>query len=203
MLDFRAVGEDLEGYRRRLSRRPKFDAALLDRVRDMYAERQTSIRETQQLQEQRNAHEKRMQQIMRTATAEEKTAAREEGRNLGERVKELEQKTKQIEEQLEALMLDIPNVPHDSVPDGEDETHNKVVRVWGEKPSFDFEPLDHVAIGVEKLALLDFERASKIAGSRFVVQYDEAARMERALTSFMLDLHTREHGYREVRCRTC
>jgi seryl-tRNA synthetase len=198
MLDFRQVGADLEGYRARLSRRPSFDPRVLDEVARVYAARTQAIRDAQALQEQRNALSKAMAQVMAKGTPEEKAEARDKGRQLGEQVKALEEQASALEAQLEALMLDIPNVPHASVPDGQDEHGNVVVRTWGDKPTFDFPPRDHVALGVDRLKLLDFERASKIAGARFVVQYDEAARLERALVSFMLDLHVREHGYREV-----
>ncbi len=198
MLDFRQVGADLAAYRTKLTRRPSFDASLLDRVATLFAERTAAIHETQAVQEQRNAHTKGMGAVMKSGTPADKDAAREKGKQLGDQVKALEQKTKDVEDQLERLMLEIPNVPHDSVPDGTDEHGNVVVRTHGEKPKFDFAPRDHVAIGEGILGLLDFERAAKIAGTRFVVEYDEAARLERALTNFMLDTHTREHGYREV-----
>ncbi|MCC7383739.1 MAG: serine--tRNA ligase [Deltaproteobacteria bacterium] len=197
MLDFRQVGADLEGHRRRLTRRPGFDPALLDRVGSLFAERTRVIQETQRLQEQRNVLNKRMQDVMKSGTPEEKQAARDEGRAISERTKELEAKTKEVEDALEALMLDIPNAPHDSVPSGKSADDNQVVRVWGQKPEYGFKPRDHVAIG-EGLGMLDFARAAKISASRFVVEYDALARLERALTSFMLDTHTSEHGYREV-----
>ena len=139
-----------------------------------------------------------MGRIFKSGTDEEKAKAREEQRALSDRIKALDQSVSDAEEELSATMLDIPNVPHESVPVGEDENANAVVRHHGEKPAFDFEPKDHVAIGLDVLGLFDFERAAKIAGSRFVVQYDGLARLERALASFMLDVHTREHGYREV-----
>jgi len=98
---------------------------------------------------------------------------------------------------IERLQLDIPNLLHESVPTGHDEAANVEVRRWGEPPKFDFEPLDHVAIG-EGLGQLDFEAAGRISGARFVVMSDAIARLHRALAQFMLDVHTREHGYREV-----
>ena len=198
MLDFRHVGADLEGFRARLSRRPTFDARILDEVAKLFGERTAAIHKTQALQEERNTHSKAMGAIMKSGSPAEKDLAREKGKKLSEDVKTLEVDTKDLEDRLEKMMLDIPNVPHASVPDGKDEHDNVVVRTFGEKPTFDFTPADHVAIGVDKLGVLDFERAAKIAGTRFVVEYDEAARLERALANFMLDTHVREHGYREV-----
>jgi seryl-tRNA synthetase len=89
-------------------------------------------------------------------------------------------------------------VPHESVPEGKGEADNQLVRTWGEKPNFDFEPKDHHAIGVDSLGQLDFETAAKLTGARFVVEYDDTARLERALANFMIDTHVQEHGYREI-----
>ena len=101
------------------------------------------------------------------------------------------------DQHLRELMQTLPNLPQDSVPVGKSEHDNVIEKVWGEKPSFDFPALPHWEIG-ERLGILDFERAAKIAGSRFVVHFGQGARLERALANFMLDLHTREHGYTEV-----
>jgi seryl-tRNA synthetase len=101
------------------------------------------------------------------------------------------------EAQIEEILLGIPNVPHESVPDGQSEDKNVVVRTWGEKPSFGFEPKPHWELG-EKLGILDFERAAKLSGARFSVLWGLGARLERALATFMLDLHTGEHGYTEI-----
>src|SRR5690606_5715994 len=93
--------------------------------------------------------------------------------------------------------LNLPNLPHDRVPPGTDATDNPIVRTWGEAPEYDFQPLDHITLA-EKLALFDTERAAKISGSGFICFTGAGARLERALINFCLDLHTREHGYREV-----
>ncbi len=102
-----------------------------------------------------------------------------------------------VQSELDNLLLGIPNLLHESVPDGSDETANKEIRRWGTPRTFDFKPLDHVALG-EKLGGLDFETAAKISGARFSVMKGGVARLHRALAQFMLDLHTREHGYTEV-----
>ncbi|MBI2374403.1 MAG: serine--tRNA ligase [Deltaproteobacteria bacterium] len=198
MLDFRQVGAQLEDYRARLSRRSGFDGAVLDRVRSLWEERSAAIQESQKAQEERNRLNDSMKSVMKSGTAEEKERARAEGKAVSERVKVLEAKTKEAEAALEALMLEIPNAPHATVPDGASAEQNIVVRTFGDKPTFDFTPRPHDELGVEKLGVLDFTRAGKLSGSRFVVEYGAAAQLERALTSFMLDTHVREHGYREV-----
>jgi seryl-tRNA synthetase len=118
-------------------------------------------------------------------------------RNLGKVIEGIEQELRFVEKEWEDMLLVIPNMPHESVPVGKSEADNKEVKVWGEKPSFDFEPLPHWDIG-EKLDILDFKRAAKITGSRFTLYKAHGALLERALINFMLDLHTREHGYTEV-----
>lgn len=113
------------------------------------------------------------------------------------RIKELEAGMGGIQEKLDQLMMVIPNVPHESVPVGRDETDNPVVRKWGEIKELDFEPLSHWDIG-ENLDILDFNRAAKLAGARFALYKGAGARLERALINFMLDIHTTEHGYTEI-----
>lgn len=120
-----------------------------------------------------------------------------EMRQVGQRIKELDQQIEEIERELRNTLLNIPNIPHESVPVGKDSSENVEVRRWGEPRRFDFEPLPHWEIG-EKLGILDFERAAKITGARFTVYRGAGALLERALINFMLDLHTREHGYTEI-----
>jgi len=116
---------------------------------------------------------------------------------FGEELKALEEELKKLEDELFYKLSLIPNIPHESVPLGKDETENVVVKRWGDLPEFDFEPKPHWDIG-EALKILDFERASKITGSRFVVYWNEGALLERALINFMLDLHVKKHGYKEI-----
>ncbi len=120
-----------------------------------------------------------------------------EVKNIKEKIKELEELLKEKEKDIEKILLEIPNITHESVPIGKDSSFNKVVRVWGDPKKFDFQPKPHWEIG-ESLGILDFERASKLAGSRFTVYYGRGARLERALINFMLDVHTKEKGYKEV-----
>ena len=120
-----------------------------------------------------------------------------EMREVGEKVKDLDNELRTVEEDLERLMLSIPNIPHESAPVGETEDDNVVARTWGEVKEFAFEPKPHWDLATD-LGILDFERAGKVTGSRFVFYKGAGARLERALISFMLDLHTDEHGYEEV-----
>ena len=118
-------------------------------------------------------------------------------RDLGKAIEGLEQVLRAVEKEWEDILLVIPNIPHETVPVGSSDTDNKEVKIWGEKPSFDFAPLAHWDIG-EKLDILDFKRAAKITGSRFTLYKAGGALLERAVINFMLDLHTQEHGYTEV-----
>jgi seryl-tRNA synthetase len=120
-----------------------------------------------------------------------------EMREIASRIKEFDKELAVCEAKIKQMLLEIPNIPHESVPIGLDERANKTVRVWGEPPKFAFKPRPHWEIGKE-LGILDFSRAAKIARTRFVLYWDLGARLERALINFMLDLHIREHGYKEV-----
>jgi len=122
------------------------------------------------------------------------TAETKESRD---KIQELEKTAAEYETQLRQLLAGIPNLPHDSVPVGKSAEDNVEVRRWGTPPKFDFAPKPHWELG-EQLGILDFERAAKLAGARFAVYWDLGAKLERALANFMLDLHTREHGYTEV-----
>ncbi|MDY6864091.1 MAG: serine--tRNA ligase [Thermodesulfobacteriota bacterium] len=113
------------------------------------------------------------------------------------RIKELEDKLRNKDSRIKNILLNIPNIPHSSVPEGKGPEDNQVVKTWREVPEFDFTPKPHWELG-KKLGILDFERGTKLAGARFTLYMDAGAKLERALINFMLDLHTKEHGYREV-----
>ncbi len=121
----------------------------------------------------------------------------DEMKKISDQIKSIEEEKKALEEKINSILLRIPNIPHESVPVGEDEDDNVEVRKWGEPGKFDFQPREHWEIGT-LLDIFDFERAAKLSGSRFVVYKNEGAALERALINFMLDLHTREHGYKEI-----
>ncbi|MCC6662141.1 MAG: serine--tRNA ligase, partial [Polyangiaceae bacterium] len=124
-------------------------------------------------------------------------ARRDELKELSGQIKTLEDELGKVEREVEERLLSVPNLPHATTPDGQSSDDNPVQRTWGEQPSYDFEPKPHWEIGAA-LGILDFERASKLSGARFSVLWGMGARLERALVAFMLDLHTREHGYTEV-----
>jgi seryl-tRNA synthetase len=130
-------------------------------------------------------------------SGQEATELIEKVRQIGQQIKILDEQLKETEEKIETILLNIPNLPHSSVPVGEDESSNIEIRRWGEPRQFEFEPLAHWDIGVN-LDILDFERAAKLSGARFTVYKGAGARLERAVINFFLDLHTGEHGYREI-----
>ena len=150
---------------------------------------------TQELQNERNTRSKSIGKAK--AAGEDIQPLLDEVTSLGDALKDAENDRKQVQEQLRDILMGLPNLPDDSVPDGEDEEDNREERTWGDIPSFDFEPKDHVDLG-EAVGGLDFAAAAKITGSRFTVMHGNMARLHRALTQFMLDQHTTEHGYRET-----
>src|SRR6266404_6270188 len=151
--------------------------------------------EVDRLRAERNANAKAVG--MAKGKGQDATALIAKGEALTEDLAKAEQAQTAVQEELEQWQLSLPNLVHDSVPDGADEKANVEVRRWGQPRTFDFKPLDHIAIG-EKLGGLDFEAAARMSGARFVVMKSQVARLHRALAQFMLDLHTREHGYTEV-----
>ncbi|MEP7048707.1 MAG: serine--tRNA ligase [Pseudomonadota bacterium] len=197
MLDARYVADHLDEVRAQLARRGSEFAQALDGVATLVVSRRELTRKTELLQGERNTASDAMAKLAKSGDKEGMAARRDELKALSERVKGLEQELAAADAQIEEILLGIPNVPHESVPDGQTEDKNVVVRTWGEKPQFGFEPKPHYELG-EKLGILDFERAAKLSGARFSVLWGLGARLERALATFMLDLHTGEHGYTEV-----
>ena len=196
MLDARHVADHLDEVRAALARRSPDAAAGLGGLSELSATRRALIVRVEGLQARRNAANQEMARLAKTDRAAFE-ARREELKTIGGDVAKLEAELGRVEGEMEKLLLSVPNVPHASTPSGTSSEDNPVVRVWGEKPTFDFEPKAHWDLG-ERLGILDFERAAKMSGSRFSVLYRHGARLERALVTFMLDLHTREHGYTEV-----
>ena len=193
MLSRDYLRESTDAYRQALkNRRATVD---LDRFIEVDAERRRVIVEVEQLKNQKNVAS---QEIARLKKDKQDASSQIDAmKQLGDRIKELDQRLAEIEEEMHALEMVFPNAPHESVPVGADESANRVERVWGTPPAFNFEAKNHWDIG-EGLGILDFERAAKITGARFAVMIGAAARLERALINFMLDVHTREHGYVEV-----
>jgi len=197
MLDARYVADHLDEVRAQLARRSPDDAAALDAVADHVRKRREHVQATEKLQAKRNAASDSMAALAKSGDKEAMQARREELKKLSEDVKRGEAALAEIEAAMEQTLLSIPNVPHPTTPDGKTDAENPVVRVWGNKPAFDFTPRPHFELG-EALGILDLDRAAKLSGARFSVLWGAGARLERALSAFMLDLHTREHGYREV-----
>ena len=192
MIDPKEIRSDIHEVAKQLARRGfTLDTKVLTALEDK--RKGVQVR-TQDLQAKRNASAKAIGQIK--ARGEDPASLIAEVADLGDELKEAENQLDAVQEELNDILMGIPNLPHKSTPDGRDENDNVEVRRWGEPRAFDFEPKDHVDVG-EALEQLDFETAAKLTGSRFVVMSGPVARMHRALIQFMLDLHTDEHGYTE------
>jgi len=193
MLDIQLIRKDLAAVAQRLATR----GVTLDtaRIEALESERKTIQTQTQELQSRRNQLSKQIGALR--GKGEDTTALMAEVNGLGDTLKASEARLDGIQEELSALLMGVPNLPHESVPIGRDEKDNVVVRTVGEPRIFPLPARDHVAIG-EDLDLLDFPTAVKIASSRFVLMRGDLARLHRALVQYMLDTHTQEHGYEEV-----
>jgi seryl-tRNA synthetase len=196
MLDLNFVRENLDTVREAMNNRG-FPPDLLDKFAELDAERRSVIGEADQINQKRNLASKEIGALMQSGNREEAEAKKAEVAGLKERQAELEQRRDAAEASMRDLLANLPNIPAAGVPVGPDESANKEIRRWGEPREFDFEPKDHVDLG-ESLGILDLERATKIAGSRFAILNGAGARLERALVNFMLDIHTSEHGYTET-----
>ena len=183
MLDLRFIRENPDVVREALANRN--DTAPIDEILELDTERR---RKVQELEDLRRA---------RKEVARDRQAAAEKGRELRGQIHDLEETVRGIEQKLNDLLLQVPNIPDASVPVGKDEADNIVLRQWGEPKTFDFDPAPHWTLG-ESLDIIDFERGVKLSGSRFYVLKGLGARLQRALIAFMLDLHTGEHGYQEI-----
>ncbi len=197
MLDARQVTDRFDEVRAALLRRSEAAAAAIDPLSQAARSRRELIGRSEALKAQRNQANDAMAQLAKGPDKAAFAAKRDELRVLSTQIQELEAELKRVEEGVEGQLLAVPNVPHPSVPDGAGADDNPVRRSGGTKPELGFEPRPHWEIG-EALGILDFARASKLSGPRFSVLWAQGARLERALVSFMLDLHTGEHGYTEV-----
>ena len=194
MLDIRLIREKPDFVRERLATRGGGDETKIAEVLRVDAERRKIETQLQRLQADRNRLSKEVGvKRSRNEPSEELEA---QVRKIGEEIGDLTQRASAFDEEQRNLLLETPNLPHESVPVGKDPSANRVVRSWGEKPQLS-DPADHVALG-QKLKILDLERAAKLSGSDFTCFTGAGARLERALINFMIDLHTREHGYTEI-----
>jgi seryl-tRNA synthetase len=193
MLDPKLIRSDISAVATQLKRRGyELDVPAIESLEVKRKECQVH---TEQLQSERNTKSKSIGKAK--AAGEDIQPLLDEVAGLGEALDKAKAELGEIQDQLDAILMGIPNLPHESVPEGKDESDNVELRRWGEPRKFDFEVKDHVDVGAD-LDTLDFETASKLTGSRFVVMRGQMAKLHRALIQFMLDLHTSEHGYTEV-----
>ncbi|MFN2532117.1 MAG: serine--tRNA ligase [Pyrinomonadaceae bacterium] len=196
MLDLNYVRENLDSVREALKNR-RADTQPLEDFACADAERRRLIGESDELNARRNLASREIGDLMKTGRKDEAEHRRQEVVALKTQIAQLDELRSAAENSMRDLLSTLPNIPHATVPVGKDESDNIEIRRWGTKPTFDFTPRDHVEIGTE-LGILDLERAAKIASSRFAILNGAGARLERALVNFMLDVHTREHGYHET-----
>ncbi|MCB0219203.1 MAG: serine--tRNA ligase [Chrysiogenetes bacterium] len=197
MLDIRQIRENPGAVVDALARRGADKAELqeiVDTLVSLDEQRRARMTQTQELEAERNATSKQIGQ--KKKAGEDTSGIEARVREISAKIKELGAEAEALDAEQEGLLLTLPNLPHANIPDGADESANPEVRKFGTPPSFSFEAKDHVEIG-ENLGILDFERGAKISGARFTVLVGAGARLERALINFMMDLHAREHGYKE------
>jgi seryl-tRNA synthetase len=195
MLDLGFVRTNFDLVEKKLRDRGQDPGALLGNFRELDHMRRERITETEQLKAQRNKLSEEVARLKKSG--QDVSAVMEETRTLKSRSEELEAAANHSEEEMRGILARIPNLTRDEVPVGPDERSNVEVTKWGELPKFDFQPKPHWELGAQ-LGILDLERAAKISGARFAVYWGDGAKLERALIAFMLDTHTREHGYTEV-----
>jgi seryl-tRNA synthetase len=195
MLDLRFVREHLELVEEGLRRRGVEPGEVLNDFRELDARRRQAIQQAESLKAQRNSKSEEVARLKKNK--QDATALMEETKAMRQQIDELEKQAEAEDAAMREILSTIPNIPHESVPAGRDEQANREVRRWGQPPQFAFSPKPHWELG-EDLGILDLERAVKLSGARFAVYWDLGARLERALANFMLDLHTRQHGYVEV-----
>jgi len=195
MLDLNFVRENLPLVEEKLRQRGMDPAAVLKDFREVDTQRRQAITEAETGKAQRNKASEEIAKLKKAG--QDASAAMEQTKQLRERIQTLEKTASDLDTRLRDILAGIPNMPHASVPVGHSADENVEVRRWGAPPKFDFTPKPHWELGAE-LGILDLERAVKLTGARFAVYWDLGAKLERALANFMLDLHTREHGYTEV-----
>ncbi|NLY75699.1 MAG: serine--tRNA ligase [Firmicutes bacterium] len=193
MLDIKLVRNEPEKIRAAMAKRGA--QVPLDQFIKLDEERRRKLTEVEQLKNKRNTVSKEVGRLK--AQGQDAAELISEMQRVGAQIQELDQEIRVCEERLTEILLEIPNLPHESVPVGKDETGNQLIRSWGEPRQFDFQPRAHDEIGTG-IGIMDFERAAKISGARFVVMSGWGAKLERALINFMLDLHSNKHGYREI-----
>jgi seryl-tRNA synthetase len=193
MHDLSQFRANLDSFAERL--RTRGFSLDLEAFRDLDARRRAAVTESEQLKARRNAESNQISKLRKQGV--DTSAEQLKMREIGDRITVLDEQVKALDEQFRLELAGIPNLPQESVPVGRSEADNVEIRKWGQPRTFDFEPKPHWDLGPE-LGILDFERAAKVTGARFAVYWGAGARLERALINFMLDVHTRQHGYTEV-----
>jgi seryl-tRNA synthetase len=194
MLDIKLIRDNPELVRQALEKRGYSPESIknLDTIIEIDSRYRSLLRQTEEL---RAKHNEASKQLSKSKEKPPELIA--QMRQLGEQISSLQQQTKEAKGNLDSLLLELPNIPHPSVPLGKDAADNVVVRTWGEPKEFPFKPLPHWELG-EKLGIIDFQQGVKLSGTRFYVLKGLGARLQRALISFMLDVHVNEHGYKEI-----
>jgi seryl-tRNA synthetase len=199
MLDLNYVRDNLDKVNEALEKRHASDEMFtqLKSFAEADADRRTAIGESDRFNAERNKLSKEIGVLMKQGAADEAAKLRSHVNELKSRITDADAARERSEERMREILSTLPNIPHESVPVGKDESDNVEVRRWGTPPQFTFEPKDHVDLGLS-LGILDLERATRLAAARFAILNGAGARLERALIDFMLDVHTREHGYTET-----
>jgi seryl-tRNA synthetase len=195
MLELRFIRENLDLVKEKTAARG-LDIGMLGTFAAIDARRLAILAEVEALKQRRNTVSKEISVFKQAGDEASAAPLVAEMKTANSRIKELDEELSRMHEELSEIVMAVPNLLDDSVPEGNDDADNIEIKTWGEKPAFDFEPKPHWDLGTE-LGIIDFERAAKLSGARFSLLSDFAARLERALTAFMLELHTTRHGYRE------
>lgn len=195
MLELRFIRENLDLVKVKTAARG-LDIGMLDTFAAIDARRLAILAEVEALKQRRNTVSKEISVFKQAGDEASAAPLVAEMKTANSRIKELDEELSRVDEELSEIVMAVPNLLDDSVPEGNDDADNIEIKTWGEKPAFDFAPKSHWDLGTE-LGIIDFERAAKLSGARFSLLSDFAAQLERALTAFMLELHTTRHGYRE------
>lgn len=197
MLDIKRIRDNPDAIKARLALRHGGDEQTIDQLIALDERRRKAITEVEHLKSKRNAASKEIGALMAMKKIEEAEARKAEVRQVGESITRLDAEVQELDARQVELLMAMPNAPHDSVPEGKSAGDNPIIRTHGSKPDYPFTPKNHIDL-CESLGLIDFKRGSKLSGSGFLLYTNWGARLERALIQFLLDLHTKEHGYTEV-----
>ena len=197
MLDIKLIRDQADHVRQRLATRGAGDEKSVDEVLALDDQRRKAVKEVEDLKAERNRSSKEIGALMGQKKLAEAEAAKVRVREIGDKITALDKAVAEAEASRDAILMRLPNLPHASVALGKDAADNPVIRTWGEKPNHAFKSKNHVEL-CQSLKLIDFERGTKLSGSGFLLYTGWGAKLERALISFLLDLHTTEHGYNEV-----